>query len=445
MKGIIGKITNHYRGLPRSIYMLFGAQVVNAMGNLVYPFLTYFLTQKLNYEPAAAGRFILVASTAFVPGSLIGGKLADLWGRKKVLLGAQALAGLMFLPCAFLGASPLVPWFIIAADFFNGAAMPTHEAITADLTTPGQRQPAFALLYLGHNIGFAMGPLIAGFLFIHALPWLFLGDVITTFLALTLVLLFVPETKPTEEAMAAHGKAVEPPSAEGTDPPDASLPSLNKEEGLTAEGEQAEEGTLRQALFRRPRLIIFTLISLILSFVYSQFTFSLPLQMEEFFPLQGPFYFGSLMTVNALVVILLTTPLNAATKRLSPLTSISLAALLFAAGFGIIPLTSWALTLPQGATAAGLGVLGFSTVIWTLGEILNATNTNVYISANTPISHRGRFNSVLPIIMGAGFALGPVVMGGFIEAVNLTAVWFVAAGLSLISAGSLVLLKRKSS
>jgi Na+/H+ antiporter NhaC len=46
-----------------------------------------------------------------------------------------------------------------------------------------------------------------------------------------------------------------------------------------------------------------------------------------------------------------------------------------------------------------------STVIWTLGEILQATNTNVYIANHTPISHRGRFNAILPIIIGSGGCL----------------------------------------
>jgi MFS family permease len=391
-----------YRGLPRAIYALFLAQIVNAVGNLVYPFLTFFLTQRLEYDSATAGMFIFIASTAYVPGSLIGGKLADAAGRKKVLLIAQGLAGVMFIPCAFLSASPIVPWFIIAANFFGGAANPTHEAITTDITTEEQRKPAFSLLYLGHNIGFAVGPMIAGFLFTHSLPLLFLGDAATTFIALVFVAVLVPESKPSEEIMESHGG------------PDSN--------------ERAEIGGLLPVLFRRPYLLAFSFISLLLTFVYSQFTFSLPLQLEELHPSRGPIFYGTLMTVNALTVIFLTAPMIAVTRSIKPVLTVALSALLFAFGFGMIFFIK------------ALPLFLVSTVIWTVGEILQATNTNVYIAGHTPISHRGRFNSILPIIIGAGFAVGPPVMGTYIETAGIAAVWPLMGGISLFAAAALSLL-----
>lgn len=397
-----GKPFSLYRGLPKAIYALFFAQIVNAVGNLVYPFLTFFLTQRLGFDSGAAGAFIFVASTAFVPGSLIGGKLADTLGRKVVLITAQGLAAVFLIPCAFLGVSPVIPWLIIGSNFFGGAANPCHEAITTDLTRGDQRQAAFSLLYLGHNIGFAVGPLIAGFLFVHALPWLFLGDVITTFIALGFVAVLVPETKPTEEEVEEHGD-------------------------LSA-NERAEKGGLIPVLLKRPFLLAFSFLSLLLTFVYSQYTFSLPLQMEFLFPQSGPVFYGTLMTVNALVVIFLTTPAIAITKSIRPLIVVAISSILFAVGFGMIFLIR------------SLGFFILSTIIWTIGEILQATNTNVYIANHTPISHRGRFNSVLPIIIGTGFAMGPPIMGQYIEVFGVTAVWVLTFFISLFGAAALLFL-----
>jgi MFS family permease len=391
-----------YRGLPRPVYAMFFAQVVNSIGHLVYPFLTFFLTQRLGYSSGAAGAFIFVASTAFVPGSLVGGKLADTLGRKRVLITAQGLAAAMLIPCAFLGTSPLIPWLLIGSNLFGGAADPCHEAITTDITRSDQRQAAFSFLYLGHNIGFAVGPIIAGFLFVHSLRWLFLGDVITTFIALAFVAVLVPETKPTDEEIEAHGEH--------------------------SENERAETGGLLKALLKRPFLLGFAFLSLLLTFVYSQYTFSLPLQMEFLYPRSGPVYYGTLMTINALVVIFLTAPAIALTKKLRPLIVVGIAAVLFAAGFGMIFLVT------------SVPLLVFSTIVWTLGEILQATNTNVYIANHTPISHRGRFNSVLPIIIGTGFALGPPVMGQYIESYGVTAVWALTFYISLAGSAGLFLL-----
>jgi hypothetical protein len=162
--------------------------------------------------------------------------------------------------------------------------------------------------------------------------------------------------------------------------------------------------------------------------VYSQFTFSLPLQLEELHPSRGPIFYGTLMTVNALTVIFLTAPMIAVTRSIKPVLTVALSALLFAFGFGMIFFIK------------ALPLFLVSTVIWTVGEILQATNTNVYIAGHTPISHRGRFNSILPIIIGAGFAVGPPVMGTYIETAGIAAVWPLMGGISLFAAAALSLL-----
>jgi MFS family permease len=77
----------------------------------------------------------------------------------------------------------------------------------------------------------------------------------------------------------------------------------------------------------------------------------------------------------------------------------------------------------------------FSTIIWSLGEILVTTNTNVYIANHTPMSHRGRFNAVIPVIMGAGFALGPLISGNYIKKYGINNIWLVICFLSIVAAG----------
>jgi len=86
-----------YRGLPRSVYVLFFATIVNGMVIFVYPFLALFLTQKLNYSVAQAGLFMFIASLAYIPGTFIGGKLTDQVGRRMVLFVSQTIASNMFL------------------------------------------------------------------------------------------------------------------------------------------------------------------------------------------------------------------------------------------------------------------------------------------------------------------------------------------------------------
>ena len=394
-----------YRGLPAPVYALFLATVINGVGIFVFPFLALFLTERLGWSAARAGNFMFISTLAYVPGALVGGRLADLLGRKRVMLVSQALSGLMYVPCGFLGASEAVPWFVLASLFFDGITDPARTAMQTDLTTPQNRQAAFSLLYLGHNLGFACGPLIAGFLFRSAFEWLFWGNALAIVGSLVVVTSLVPETKPTEAEI------------------EASLGS--------GTSEAAHRGGLLSALASRPFLLAFTCLTTVYGFVYAQHRFALPLQAKAWFGDSGPALYGGLMTLNAVMVIIFATPVVALTKRCSPVFAVACAGLLFAAGFGMI---GWART-PF--------LLYASTALWTLGEIVNATSEGAYVANHTPMSHRGRFQSVLPIIGGAGFAISSSVVGRIVERRGLSPVWpllaaaAAAAALGIAALGAL--------
>lgn len=374
-----------YSGLPASCYVLFIVTVVNSVGIFVFPFLTLYLTGKLGMSEGTAGKFMLLISLLYIPGNFIGGKIADRFGRKKLMVIAQIISAALYIPCGFAAFSRYVPWLILASVLFDGITDPARSAMMTDLTNPENRRTAFSLNYLGHNVGFAVGSLIAGFLFERAPSWLFWGNAIAVFAATAIVALKVPETKPTQEQI------------------DATIG--------TGSTEEAHKGTLLEALKSRPFLIIFTMITTWYGFVYAEHRFALPLQTKAFFGLSGPEIFGSLMTLNAALVIVLSTPIMSLTKNWKPINAVALAGAFYAIGFGMIGL------------AKNVIMIYLSTFLWTLGEIVNATNEGAYVANHTPISHRGRFQAVLPLIGGLGWTISPPVIGILIEKAGLAPVW----------------------
>jgi len=378
-----------YRGLPRSVYILFGATVINGMGIFVYPFLTLFLTQKLGYSVAQAGLFMFVASLVYIPGNFIGGKLSDRFGRKIVLIAGQSLAAAMFATCGFLGDSPLVPWFIMLNLFFDGAADPARGAMMTDVTTTANRQSGMALNYLGHNLGYAVGPVIGGFLFYHATEWLFIGNAAMEFLSMLFVALFIAETKPTKAEM---------------------------EKSLASDSaDKAVEGSLLDALRGKGGLLMFGLLVTLYGFAYGQTLFSLPLSAVSAFGEDGAKVFGSLMSLNAIVVIIFNAPIVSFTRRFRTLSNVAFAGVLYTIGFAGFMF------------ARSLPLFFFFTFVWTLGEIVDAVNTWYYIANNTPMSHRGRFSGVFPFLTGAGRGVAPYFGGQLIQRFGLSVLWLVAA------------------
>lgn len=66
-----------YRGLPRNMYIMFGATVINRFGDFVMPFLTMYLTIKIGLSFEIAGIIVTISALIGIPSSMLGGKYAD--------------------------------------------------------------------------------------------------------------------------------------------------------------------------------------------------------------------------------------------------------------------------------------------------------------------------------------------------------------------------------
>lgn len=398
-----------YKGLPAGIYVIFFSRIVNSVGNLVYPFLSLYLTTKLGLGKADAGLFLTLSSVVYVPAGVIGGKIADHFGRKAMLVGGMAASALCLLPAGFAPTSHLVPWLLVASRFFGSLSDPAYSALIADLTTPDNRKASFSLLYLGHNIGFAVGPMIAGFLFSRNLPLLFIGDAATTLLSVALVALYVQESKRPSDTAEQEGQS--------------ELPEM----------ERAETGSVLSVLLRRPVLVISSLLFLVYSLVYAQHIFSLPIQLDALYGAAGALHYGTMMSVNAVTVVALTSVITVLTVRFSPLTNMGLAGLALAVGFGMIYFVH------------SLPLLILSTVVWTVGEILQTVNSGVIMANNTPSSHRARISAAISIIVGAGWSFGPWLAGLWMQSHSVQSIWPIAFFLALGAAVLMFVLSSASS
>jgi MFS family permease len=300
-------------------------------------------------------------------------------------------------------------YVLISASVFFGIAGPSHDAMIGDITTEKDREGAYSLLYLGFNLGFGFAMIFAGRLFANHLNLMFLIDALTAFIALALIALFIKETYDPSE----------------------------KEETLVdsskrSEMEAAFEGSIIKVLLNRPILIYFALGIFGYRFVYSQWSFLMPMHATFNFGIEeGSLLFGSIGSINAFTVVLFTPILTSFFAGLSNLRRIVLAGFLFTFGFGMLGFISFK------------WIFYISVFIFTLGEILEAISVMPFIMNHTPSSHRGRMSSVLPVIMGAGFSVGPLVMGYVLEYTSFEFSWRFAASVVLIATFSMFLIERR--
>ncbi|OJF76830.1 MAG: hypothetical protein BKP49_04495 [Treponema sp. CETP13] len=395
-----------YTNFSKDLYILGLIEFINGLGSFVFPFLALFLTQKLGYSATKTGYYMLLISAIYVPGSLITSHIADKISRKKIVVLTQFCFSVsIIIAGVFVKLNPtLVPLLVIIALFFDGATDPARQALYTDHTTLENRQEAFSFFYLCMNIGFAFGPAIAGFLFNSYPSWIFIGQGIAGVLTLAIMIGVVRDKSPTKEML---------------------------QESLKSESDdKAVNGTVLKALLSRPLLCMYILIVSFFGFARSLSIFGLPLYVSNIFANDGPSKYGFLMSANAILVVSCTAIIVGFSKKHRSLTMISLAVFLYAISFFFM------------GRVTSFVILIILTILFSIGEVFSATNSNYFVMNHTPLGHRARFSSILTIIQGTGFAIAPFIAGIILDAHNFKTL-FTTSSVLLFVCCFLILVLRK--
>lgn len=401
--GFILKLFEPYTGLPKEVYVIFISRIINAIGCFVGPFLTLILTKKVGLSADVAGLYMSSAGLLYMPASIIGGKLADTIGRRKVIMIFDALAIMLYMICGFVQPSMTMVYLIILAGTCMSAAGPAHDSLMADLTTPENRNGAYALSYMGWNIGFALGPFLAGMLFENHLSIIFIGDALTAFLSLLLILYFVRETiGETKQDIVDESRIME----------------------------RRESGSILSVLLRRPALLIFAVVVLGYNFTYAEWGFMMPMHSDQNFGAAGATYYGYMASFNGIVVMVFTPLVTWLVRKLKHTKKIIIGGLLYAVGFGMLGVYNT------------LAAFFISVFVFTIGEIVLSISTMPFIADNTPMSHRGRMSGVLGTLFGFGYILSPMVMGTVIKTIGIEQGWIYLGIFVAISASCMVFVER---
>ena len=387
------KFVNQYKNLPRQIYFLSLSRMITEMGMMfVFPFMTLLLTQRLDFTAIQAGYFMVFTSFGNMAGSLLGGKLADEYGRKIVYSFLTFLILVSMVLAGFTCHHRIVILFVFLSYASISAMMPVVSAMIADKTRYDQRSESFSLLYLSGNIGCALGPIIAGLLFYRHMPWIFYSQALFFFGAFLLIRFTIR---------------------------DDYIPNRlrNKKE----ERSQTHSESLASVTLHRPVLLGFLILLLILTACYIECDYLLPLQLNEVYGLNRGSKLSSLVwTLNGLAVLFFTPAIISISKKYHPLFSMIFVGVFFACGYVLYSL--------------GMNYLIFivSPLIWTVGEILLTTYSGVFIAAQSPETHKSRCMSLYEFFRGIGKCIGPWAFGYLITLHDFSFCWGLVTAICMV-------------
>jgi MFS family permease len=420
---MIAAVLNPWRGLkdlPKEIWILSAATLVNRAGTMALPFLVLYLTRTLAISPPRAALALTTYGIAALVAMPFAGRLSDRLGPLAIIETSLFSSGglLLIYPLAHDFTTILLLTFLFGV--LNESVRPPSLSIISDRTTPAQRKPAFALNRLAINLGMSIGPAIGGVLALVSFRLLFLVDGATSILAAIVLTLASWPCISSESLRASElAKASQFSEAEefGRELGADSIQPLaaNSIEPLAPSRRVA---SLRA--FGNGRMLYLLAALIPVQMVFFQVTSTVPLFFVRYLRLPVSLY-GLVFTINTLIIVVLEVPLNTAMARWQHRHTLALGAILYAVGFG-----SFAFVSHVPAIIACV-------VIWTFGEMIFMPGSAAYVSEIAPTDRLGEYMGLYTMSFSIAFSAGPWIGAQVLQRWGPAVLWAAAFGSGCLS------------
>ena len=361
---------NPWRGLkniPRNVWLITFATLINRSGTMVLPFLVLYMTSKINVSPGEAGLVLaFYGAGAFVTAPFVG-KLSDKLGSLFVMKVSLILTGIVIIFYSFIQNFHAILGITLLWSVISEAFRPANLSLISNETETVQRKTAFALNRLAINLGMSIGPVIGGFLSAFNFSLLFYVNGTTSILAG--IFLMIVHIQPRQEA------------------------GSEKEE-IDAAQQLVETKRNTQSIFRDKRFLFFMLALIPVELVFFQFLGGLPLYIVQELKYSTS-TFGILMAVNTVLIILVEVPLNNAMAHWDDRKSLALGALFCAIGFGAM------------AFSPSLVLIIITIIVWTFGEMIFFPSSTSYTAILSPEHRRGEYMGYFQMTFSFSLMVGP--------------------------------------
>lgn len=155
---------------------------------------------------ATAGTIGSLAFLGMMIGAILAGRMADIWGRRRTILGCAIAFSVFTLLCAFAPNAGVFGALRLLAGIGLGGLVPSANALVAELVPPRWRSTIATLMMSGVPIGGSVAALI-GIGLIPSLGWrsMFLVAAVALVVVVPLALRYLPETLPPAHATEKAG------------------------------------------------------------------------------------------------------------------------------------------------------------------------------------------------------------------------------------------------
>jgi predicted MFS family arabinose efflux permease len=372
-------------GLPRGLWVLVAATLVNRTGTMFLPFLVLYLTRARGYTPGEAGATLALFGAGALLAGPFAGRLSDRFRPLRVMQISLTASGALLLVFPLVRSAFAISALVLLVAFVTEAFRPASLSVVSHLVAPDRRKAAFALQRLAINLGMSVGPAAGGFLAEVSWPSLFLVDGVTSLLAALTLALFFPH----DVSISAGSGPTRP------------LPA-------------------RPASVGAP-FLFFLLAVIPVGVVFFQHESSMALYFVRDLGIAASTY-GLLHTVNTLLIVAFEVPLNLATSHWPHRRGLVLGSILVGAGFGALAFTR---------TLTGIIL---TIVVWSFGEMVLLPGLASYVAEVAPEERRGAWLGLYTMSFNFALFVGPAFGTLLLEHFGGRVLWGTMFAFGLLSA-----------
>ena len=422
-----------FSGLSKDIWLLSFVMFINRSGSMVMPFLSLYFTGVLDEGGLEmsyfnAGVLMTLFGIGTVGGQWLGGKLTDTIGYYPVQFWTLLVSGFIYISLIFVQSFELWCVAMVVTGVITDAFRPANMASIDIYSKPENRTRSLTLVRLAVNLGFSVGPAVAGIIAATlGFNWLFIIDGLTCISAAILFRILLEN----KGIIVKNGSESKKDIAETNEPITDDIEALKVAKIEASEEKPSMQFGKFDSPYKDKYFLIFVGLNLFMAISFLQFVFTLPVYFEQNLEMSKQ-TIGFLLAMNGFIIFIIEMPIIYILEQKGhALKLLTIGLFFFVLAFGFLTFSTW------------FPLIIIVILLLTIAEIISFPFATTFAMSRAKAENRGSYMGTFGLSWSVGRVIAPLLGMQLAEVFGFSTMWSIMTGFCAIAMFGMWWLKNK--